>query len=398
MRSAPTPDTNKQGRRNQETAVLGAIAEAWNRASSVRQALEETLALVAGQLGLRTGWVWLLDTETGQFYSAAALNLPPYLREPVRMTGHACWCIDRFRAGKLAAQNVDVMECSRLRAAIEANAAEETAGLRAHASIPLTFQGRPLGIMNATAPSGRRFTAGELRFLSSVAYQVGIAIERARLSEERAHLTRSEERARLAREIHDTLAQDLTAIALHLESALTHLRAHPDRARERIERALATTRASLEEARRSVLDLRGAPPGGRPLPQALEALGRAFTTETGVRVRSLLYDPRSCAGALPARIEAELFRIAGEALANVRRHANAAEVILSLQLTSRTVRLVVHDSGRGCDFDAVPPERQGIVGMRERAALLGGRLRLRSRLGHGTTVIAEIPRLMEEAP
>src|SRR5439155_26519502 len=92
--------------------------------------------------------------------------------------------------------------------------------------------------------------------------------------------------ARMARELHDTLAQSLTAIILHLEGAMPHLESNPDRARQRLQRALAMARESLEEARRSVLDLRAAPLAGKPLTEALGALGRAFTSETGVRVVS----------------------------------------------------------------------------------------------------------------
>src|SRR5437879_12256068 len=88
--------------------ILNAIAEALNSAPDVQQALERTLALVAELLGLQTGWVWLLDPETQQFYSAAAQNLPPYLREPVRMTGSPCWCLRLFRQGKLQPTNINI--------------------------------------------------------------------------------------------------------------------------------------------------------------------------------------------------------------------------------------------------------------------------------------------------
>src|SRR5207302_6482916 len=204
-------------RRPDELRVLNAVAEALNSSPDVRQALERTLTLVASLLGLRTGWVWLLDPETQQFYSAAVQHLPPYLHEPVRMTGRSCWCIEEFNAGELTPKNIDVIECSRLRPAVKKKAVHLTHGLRYHASIPLYFQKKPLGIMNLTGPSWRRLSAGELRLLATIAYQVGIALERARLAEESARLARTEERARIAREIHDTLAQGLTAIALHLE-------------------------------------------------------------------------------------------------------------------------------------------------------------------------------------
>jgi two-component system NarL family sensor kinase len=371
-----------------DLVILNAIAEALNSAPDVRDALERTLSMVTRLLGLRTGWVWLVDPQTQRFYSAATRNLPPYLQEPVRMTGRPCWCITDFTEGRLTPKNIDVIECSRLQPAVRAKAVRLTRRLRYHASIPLYFQDKALGIMNVTGPSWRKLTPAELRLLSTIGYQVGIAIERARLAEEGARLARAEERTRIAREIHDTLAQGLTAIALHLEGALPHLERNPARARSRLSRALQAARASLEEARRSVQDLRAAPLEGRPLGEALAALGRAFTAETGIRVHV-----RAAPGLdLPARVEAELYRIAQEALANVRRHARAATVEIALAADPRQVRLSVRDDGVGFDPRRIPAHSHGIVGMRERARLLGGRLRLHSGRGRGTRVVATAPR------
>jgi signal transduction histidine kinase len=337
--------------------------------------------------------VWLQDAESGRFYSAAALDLPPYLQEPVRMTGASCYCIDAFRDGSLTPESIRLIKCSRLYPAVKANDTEATQGLSCHASIPLSFQEKPLGIMNVTGPAWRALTPDELRLLSTIAYQVGIAIERARLAEQGAELARAEERGRLAREIHDTLAQGLTGIALHLEGALTHLEKNPTVARERLRRALELTRESLEEARRAVGTLRAAPLAGRSLHEALRALARSFTADTGIRAAvGIRIDPGA---ALPERVEPELYRIAQEALANVRRHARATTVRIGLQVGKGRARLLVRDDGAGFDPSS-PRAGQGILVMRERAALLGGRLRLTSRCGRGTLVTATLP-LGEEA-
>src|SRR5881275_1790513 len=117
-----------------ELTILNAISEALNSSADVRQALERTLGLVAELLGLRTGWVWLLDHETNHFYDAAERELPPYLQERVRMAGRRrCWCIDDFREGDLTPTNIDVIECSRLEPAFRSKSAELAAGLRYHA-------------------------------------------------------------------------------------------------------------------------------------------------------------------------------------------------------------------------------------------------------------------------
>ncbi len=387
--ASPTPLGPTADPHVRELSILNAIAEALNSSPDVQQALERALGLVADLLGLRTGWVWLKDTDTGQFYNAAARNLPPYLQTPVRMTGRPCWCLQAFNDGELTPKNIDVLECSRLRPAVLRQAADLTEGLAYHASIPLYFQDKPLGILNVTGPSWRRLTDDELHLLSTIAFQVGIAIERARLADESAQLARAEERAHLAREIHDTLAQGLTAIALHVEGALRQLGKHPTRARQHLKRALETARESLEEARRSVLDLRAAPLEGKPLGSALRALSRAFTSETGIRVHVIVDAPR----ALPSRVEGELFRIAQEALANIRRHAAATEVELTLHQTALRVQLSIRDNGDGFTLRKVPPDRHGLMGMRERARVLGGTLRVQSRRRPptGTTIVASIP-------
>jgi len=316
------------------------------------------------------------------------------------MTGDYCWCLEAFADGKLTPQNIDVIECSRLRPAVRAQLTELTEGLSYHASIPLTFGDVPLGVMNVAAPSWRQLTAEELRLLTTIACQLGIALERARLAAESARLARVEERTRIAREIHDTLAQGLTAIALDLEGGLHHLESDPARAQGRLERALTTTRHSLEEARRSVQDLRTLPLVGTPLPQALAALARAFTSEHGVRVS--VRTRGAAVASLPLRVEAELYRITQEALTNVLRHASATEVLITLRVEPGGITLAIRDDGVGFVPADVQRETRdggfGLTGMRERARLLGGQLRLASRLAHGTTVRALVPLPAELLP
>jgi two-component system, NarL family, sensor kinase len=338
----------------------------------------------------------LIDAHTGRFYSAAAQDLPPFLDDPVRMTGRTCWCIDAFRSGKLTAGNIDVIECSRLRAAL--GEATATRGLRYHASIPLTFGDRRLGIMNVATRAWRKLTRRELDLLSTIASQVGVAIERARLAEASVGLARVEERARLARDLHDTLTQGLTAIGLHVEAAMAQMDRPTDRpgeARAQLVSALSIARANLNDARRSLRELRGSPLGGRPLGEALAALGRQLTADTGVRVSVQVTmkagrQPKKGALKVPVFIEDALFRIAGEALTNVRRHAQARHVTMTLVGTPRRLTLTIADNGKGFVMKRAG-ETYGIEGMRERARLLGGRMRVRSRAGRGTEIVAEVP-------
>jgi two-component system, NarL family, sensor kinase len=371
--------------RSHELRVLKTIAEALNGATDVDQALHATLEQVATLLGLETGWIWLTDPHSGRFYGAAAQQLPPFLRQPVRMTGRSCWCLRAFREGDLTAGNIDVMECSRLREAVAARDRAATHGLRYHASIPLYFGDRPLGIMNVAAPAWRRLSRRELDLLSTIASQVGVAIERARLAGDSVRAARTEERTRLARDIHDTLAQRLTAIGLHLEAASD---AMPPRspARAEVQCALELSRSGLDEARGSMRQLRTA--GERTLAEALDSLAHAFTAESGIRV----HVRSSGHPALSPAQEDDVFRIASEALTNVRKHARATDVDLILTAERRRLRLEIADNGRGFR----PRARTGgfgLVGMRERARTLGGRLRIVSAPRRGTRILLTVSAL-----
>lgn len=356
-----------------DAETIAAIAEALNSAPDVQTALERTLEVIADELKLDTGWVWLLDRDTGHVYSAAARNLPPFLQDPVRMTGSSCWCIEQFREGSLESRNVDVMACSRLRPAVREHRDDLTREIAHHATVPLYFQDKPLGILNITTPSLRRLSDRELRLLNTIGLQLGVAIERARLAEESATLARADERARMAREIHDTIAQSLTAIALEIESG-------------RVDKALQVTRTTLEDARRSVMNLRAEPLAGKPLAQALALLVREFTSQSGIRVT--LDTSHACE--LPLAAEAELYRIAEQALANVRQHAQAKTVRLTLRCTRAFATLTIEDDGIGFDQRRVPEDRHGLRGMRERARLAGGTLKIASR--NGTKIEVKVPR------
>jgi two-component system NarL family sensor kinase len=342
------------------------------------------LALLTDLLGLGSGWVWLLDAETNQLYNAASYNLPPYLQEPVRMSGSWCLCTDALRSGALLTKNVDVIECSRLSPAVRKRATRLTAGLRYHASVPLQFQGRPLGVLNVTGPSWRKLTDDELRMLSMIALQMSATIERSRLAEEHARLARADERASMARELHDTLVQSLAAIALQLESAMKTSEDAPTR--DRLQRALDAARSASVDARRAVSELRGTPLSAKPLAQALTGLARGFMSDTGVKatIRAEA-DIR-----LAPQAESELLRIAQEALTNVAKHARATAVDIALRCVDGRAELTVTDDGRGFE-DGAEAHGHGLIGMRERAAVVGGTLSVtRTELG-GTQVTAVVP-------
>lgn len=378
--------TDKTDRLNRELTILNTVAQALNRSVDLDEALSATLAQVANLLDLHSGWIWLLNEQTDESYLAAAQNLPPALADdPSRMEG-SCYCLDSYREGDLeGAANVNVITCERLYGLVRG-----TEGLRFHASIPLYGHGKQLGVLNVASQDWRELSADDLRLLHTTGDMLSIAIERARLYATSTQLGAVEERNRIAREIHDTLAQGLSAIALQLETADALLAAahQAERVQQAVQQALRLTRANLEEARRSVHDLRAAPLEGRTLAEALAELAQSAAAKGGFAAE---FDVVGGSHPLPVALEAGLYRVAQEALNNICQHAQARHVHMELVVTPASARLTIADDGQGFDESAVECNRYGITGMNERVKLLGGKLSIQSGAGQGTTVLVATP-------
>ncbi len=372
--------------------ALNRLAEHLNRTTDLQSTLNITLDTLTDIMGLPTAWIFLWRPDEPphphDFTLDAACGLPPGLEYRQRLflcDPPDCHCQSLLRAGLLT-RAVNVVECTRLQDAAEAQG--DNRGLRFHASVPLLTDGRVFGILNVATEEWQFLSAADLQLLSAVGAQVGVAVERARLFAQRAEWGAVEERNRLAREIHDTLAQGLAAIALQLETADALLEASPEAARIRptVQNALTLTRANLEEARRSVLDLRAQPLEGKTLAEALASL--TTQSEWRVPVRATLTGPPR---PLPGRLEVGLYRIAQEALLNATRHAHAQHITLQLRTESTRLQLIITDDGTGFDPAHLPPGRYGLIGLNERAKLLGGTLKLESSPGQGTRVEVSVP-------
>lgn len=379
-----------------ELTTLTRLAQALSRPANLTDSLEAALATMGEALGLETGWVWLLDDDSDEPLLAAARALPPALQgQPEAMRGD-CYCLSTFRSGDLrGAANVNVVWCSRLASVVSGpEHGEGTANLRCHASVPLTVGERRLGMINLASEDWRVLTDDELSLLTTAGALVSLAVERSRLEAAGGRVVAAEERNRLAREIHDTLAQSLAALTMELEAADARAASQDDsKLGDAVRRALTLARSALEEARSSVLDLRDAPLEGRTLQQALEELASGIRKETGgsLEIEVTRDGFEKMAEDLPAAVEVGLFRIAQQALANVTRHAAATYATLRLDRDSERVRLRVEDDGSGFDPAAVPSGRFGLIGMRERARLLGGILTVESSAGGGTAVDVVVP-------
>lgn len=381
------PDHEQLQRRNRELSILNTIAEALNREVDISQALHTTLAHVADLCDLQTGWIWLLDEETEEAYLAGVHHLPSVVTDtPGLMDGTAyCYCLDEYQSGDMDdAANINVIGCSRL-----AKLVRHQADLRYHATIPLYAHGKKLGLLNVASSDWRELSHDDLRLLYTVGDLLSMAIERARLFAKSIQFGAAEERNRLAREIHDTLAQGLAGIALNLETVDVLLETADglENARQMVRQSLALTRHNLEEARRSVLDLRAAPLEGRTLAEALRSLAEAVTSRANLKLNFALGEMRP----LPLRVETGLYRVAQETLNNVVEHAQASEVWVNLATTQTQAQLIISDDGQGFEPSLIPQGAYGIIGMNERVRLLGGTLEFCSLPQEGTEVTVAVP-------
>ncbi|HLX56586.1 MAG TPA: GAF domain-containing sensor histidine kinase [Ktedonobacteraceae bacterium] len=398
--SPDQPETATLSRLNRDVAILSIIAGHLNRKIDVHEALQEVLLHVTRLLGLQTGWVWLLD-EHEKPYLAARQSLPPYLANyPERMTG-SCLCLDTFLQGDLAgAANINVLRCSRLKNA-ERDKDPSSLGLRFHSSVPIYAGETPIGVLNVASEDWRELAEEELQLLRIIGDQIGLAIQRARLSAEHtraaARLATIEERNRLAREIHDTLSQGLAAITLQLETADALVITRPERAQDAVRRALSLARANLEEARRSMVDLRAAYLHNRTLPEALATLAREMARQEAIEIEYHCI-PAANFPTLPQRQETAIYRIAQEALTNSCKHAHPSRIEMTLEAGEGELCLTVQDDGSGFHPDEVTQAAGafgsghfGLIGISERVKLLGGELCIQSEVGAGTCLSVCVP-------
>jgi PAS domain S-box-containing protein len=253
---------------------------------------------------------------------------------------------------------------------------------------PIEFGGRP-GILGVVQDVTERKQVEAERERLAVAEAV--AAERQALLK-RIVRAQEDERARISREIHDSITQLAHAAAIHLDNAVDLLDGTPTPARAEVERSRDLARQAANEARRLIaglrpemLDLAGLAGAIR---QEVDALRRA-----GWRVD--LEDGLQSGVRLNPEAEITLFRVAQEALSNVRKHAGHTRVRVRLKRTNGSLQLEVRDWGRGFAPHSVHPtaegEHVGLTGMRERMGLLGGKLEVRSDPETGTTIRASLP-------
>ena len=258
--------------------------------------------------------------------------------------------------------------------------------------VPLLVRGRAIGVLAAHDKLGAdvRFTDTDLRLAETFAARAALAVDLseriARDSLRRVVEGQELERRRLARELHDETGQALTSILLGLKALEERSKDPASRAATEELRELVVS--TLRDVRRLAVELRPSALDDFGLVAALERLAESFAEQTGISVD---FQTALAGERLPEEVETALYRIVQESLTNVVKHAQARRVSILLARKDGAVKAVVEDDGQGFDPAEQTDEGYGLMGMRERLALLGGRLEVESGHDGGTTIAAEVP-------
>ena len=207
---------------------------------------------------------------------------------------------------------------------------------------------------------------------------------------------RVSERTRIARDLHDTLLQSFQGALLRFHSAANVLATRPDEARQRLERALDQAEAAVTEGRNAVEGLRASATTVNDLANGIAAIGAELTGNPAAGLAPLIdVEVDGASRDLNPVVREEAFRIAGEALRNAVKHAEARRVIVTIHYEPRQLRLVIRDDGKGIPSDTLtrqqPAGHFGLPGMRERAAIVKGRLDVRSAPEAGMEIELRVP-------
>jgi signal transduction histidine kinase len=264
-------------------------------------------------------------------------------------------------------------------------------GSRTGLYVPMLVRDRPIGVITAHDKEGSdaRFSDEDVRLAETFAARAAVAVdlsERVASDALRRVVSAQElERKRLARELHDETGQALTSILLGLKSVEDAKSASEASAAAGELRELVVT--TLQDVRRLAVELRPKALDDFGLVSAIERLVETFREQTGIQVD---LEPRLGKERLPPDVETTLYRITQEALTNVVKHAQARRVSIVLTRRDGSISAVIEDDGRGFEGEA-GENGLGLLGMRERIALVGGRLSLESSPGSGTTLSIEVP-------
>lgn len=377
-------------------SALNRVARTVNQSLMIEEVLHNAMEAVLEVMEVDACWIYL-QREMEEF-----LRLRAQRGLPLELAGAET--IQRVEfgqglIGQAAQQNQPLLlEAGQLHSSRWAGEPLIAPGVwQALALAPLVAKGITFGVLGVASRLEQAFGEAEADLLQAIGDQIALAVVNARLYRRSREVAILEERNRVAREIHDTLAQGFAGILVQLQAAERLSLKHPEKARRSLQEAQDLARESLQEARRSVLNLRPTVLENLPLDQALAQQTRRFGNEHRLKASFIVEGYPS---PLNPEVEQHLFRITQEALTNVARHAQAKKVVVALNFAPQAVTLVIRDDGIGLNghtpysngSDSTARQGFGLVSIQQRAGLMQGQVTFDMPEAGGTEIKVVIPR------
>jgi two-component system, NarL family, nitrate/nitrite sensor histidine kinase NarX len=379
---------NDLRRRYEELSALYAITSSLNRTLDLKAVLKEALEKAVAVTDLKSAGVCLFDPEYRQIlateHSTEGVS-PEFIQA----------CTERFERGEesiplhvIQQEKPFVVDTLSNESPLRMLTSDESVG--GMVSLPLAIKGKVIGVLCVGHSEGRAYHEGEKAFLEAVANQIAIAIENARLYEHAGRQAMIEERERLAREIHDGLAQTLAFINMQTQliEEIVQTNAIGGEALHEMSNIRQGMNAAYQDLRVLLSGMKT--PMDEDLYRTVDDYLKKFGMLNRLKI-DLIIDDRPI---LAPMIEAHVLRIIQEALANVRKHARATSATVRIGRSGDGLRIVVEDDGQGFDAGTIPSdgrEHFGLTIMKERVGELKGSFSIRSRQGEGTRVTVELP-------
>lgn len=390
-------------RNNQELALLNRASQAFGVSLDLQQVLDAVLTEFRRLFDVASASVWLFEIDLQQLVCRHALGSGSKALQNWRTAPQLGLAGQAFISNEVVVVD-DAQADPR-----HPRQMEEQMGLpfRSVLCAPLVSQNKTFGVLQLVDDRPGRFAEAGVRLVESLTAMAAVAIENAWLfravSMQRGQLRalasrladiQEQERQLLARELHDQIGQNLTALNLNLTLMDQMLPPGlPNALQQRLHDSMNLVSQANRQVRNVMTELRPPVLDDYGLLPALRWYGEQFSQRTGVTVQ---VDEDRAGERCTTAVETALFRIAQEALNNVAKHADASEVIISFECDDSNTRLSISDDGQGFDVSAShassQPSHWGLLSMKERAMAVGGDLQITSHPGTGTTIAVEVSR------
>ncbi len=350
--------------RRRELQTLLEVAATASSSLDLDELLATTLDRLAGEVGVSRAGVMLPDEQSGELNVRLLRPEREVSPQDLAKMTQACQIVMESGETVVVAPN------------------EDQGLLEPGALLPMRVRGQTLGVLGIIGFERERFSKGQVVLFQSIADQMGVAVENARLYERAEQAAVAAERSRLARELHDAVTQTLFSASLIAEVLPRLWERDPEEGRRRLVEIRELSRGALAEMRTLLLELRPAALADSALGDLLKQLIEAFTSRARIPVSLEIQEQAS----LPIEAKVAFYRIAQEALNNVAKHAAASNVTIRMRCHAEAASLCVEDNGRGFAHNQPTPDHIGLGIMQERAQAIGASLTIDSDRDRGTRV------------